>query len=106
MTGLILKARIACMIRVSITELKNKLSSYLRLVREGEIVEIMDRSVPIARIESIKSTSSDDAVRDRLVRDGIVAPARVKPKRALLETPPVPCQGDAVRALIEERGDR
>lgn len=94
------------MIRVSITELKNKLSSYLRLVCEGEVIEITDRSVPVARLEAIKSTAGDDAVRERLIRDGIVAPARAKPKRALLDTPPVPCRGDAVRALIEERGDR
>ena len=94
------------MIRVSITELKNQLSRYIRLVRKGEVIEIMDRSVPVARLEAIKSTSGDNQLRDALIQDGVIAPARAKPTDALLKSPPVPCKADAVQALIEERGDR
>ena len=41
------------MIQVSISEIKNKLSHYLRLVRGGEEVEIMDRRKPVARLVHI-----------------------------------------------------
>jgi prevent-host-death family protein len=95
------------MLRVSITELKSKLSAYLRLVKEGEVVEILERSVPIARIQAITDASSTaDDVRDRLVREGLITPPSTLPARELLDVPPVPCGADAVRALIEQRGDR
>jgi antitoxin (DNA-binding transcriptional repressor) of toxin-antitoxin stability system len=38
------------MIQVSISEIKNRLSYYLRLVRGGEQVEILDRKTPMARL--------------------------------------------------------
>ncbi|MGH2746532.1 MAG: type II toxin-antitoxin system Phd/YefM family antitoxin [Actinomycetota bacterium] len=38
------------MIEVGVRELKNALSSYLRLVRQGEIVIVTDRGVPVARV--------------------------------------------------------
>lgn len=95
------------MIRIPITELKNQLSKYLRLVKEGEVVEVLERKVPIARLEGIpKSSPPQNDVRERLIRDGLVSPARGKPSRDLLDAPPLPCPVDAVRILVEERGDR
>jgi prevent-host-death family protein len=38
------------MIRVNISEIKNRLSYYLRLVRGGEQIEILDRNTPLARM--------------------------------------------------------
>lgn len=38
------------MIQVTISEIKNRLSYYLRLVRGGEQIEILDRKTPLARI--------------------------------------------------------
>jgi len=38
------------MIEVGVRELKNSLSSYLRLVRQGETVVVTDRGVPVARV--------------------------------------------------------
>lgn len=38
------------MIRVGVSEAKNRLSHFIRLVRGGEEVEIMDRQTPVARI--------------------------------------------------------
>lgn len=93
--------------RVSVTELKSRLSQYLRLVKRGESVEILEHSVPIARITALRSAEGggeDDLA--RLLRDGVVSPARRPPDRAALARPPVPCRGDAVRALVEGRGER
>jgi prevent-host-death family protein len=41
------------MIKANITEIKNRLSHYLRLVKGGEEIEIVDRKTPLARIIGI-----------------------------------------------------
>jgi prevent-host-death family protein len=41
------------MIKANITEIKNRLSHYLRLVKGGEEIEIVDRKTPLARIVGI-----------------------------------------------------
>jgi prevent-host-death family protein len=93
--------------RVSVTELKNQLSRYLRLVKRGETVEVMERSVPVARLQAVAPASIDhDAHMRRLVRDGLIIPARKGPYLDFLKRPPVPCSVDAVQILIEQRGDR
>lgn len=93
--------------RVTVTQLKNGLSHYLRLVKQGQTLEIVERSVPIARIEAIarrRGRRKDQLV--RLVRDGVVAVAKKRPDRGLVDKPPVACDADVVKALVEERGDR
>jgi antitoxin (DNA-binding transcriptional repressor) of toxin-antitoxin stability system len=94
--------------RVSVTDLKNGLSRVLRLVKRGETVEILERSVPIARIESVGGRSTDDESRlQRLIRDGVVSPAKVPvDPDIVLKFKPIPCKVDVVKVLIEERGDR
>jgi prevent-host-death family protein len=95
------------MTKVTVTELKNKLSEYLRLVKQGETIEVIERSVPIARIEAVeRSTAGKDRSLERLIRAGMISPALRKPRRELLKKPPVSCKGDIVQAVIEERGDR
>jgi len=95
------------MLRVSVTDLKNKLSRYLRLVKRGETIEVCERAVPIARLEGVgpRPAEDDDPLR-RLVKDGVVTPAAAGPNRKLLQLAPVPCAVDAVKVLVEERGDR
>ena len=107
MKGLIDKAIIAIMKPVSVSELKNRLSHYLRLVKRGGTIEIVERSTPVARLTGIGGRTGNGAGHlARLVREGIVSPARGKPPADLLDRPPVPCSGDAVQVLIEQRGDR
>lgn len=65
------------MIVASITEAKNKLSAYLDRVRAGESVLIVDRGVPVARIDPVKS---EDARIARLERAGILRPPRSNKK--------------------------
>jgi prevent-host-death family protein len=93
--------------KVPVTELKNKLSHYLRLVKRGETVEILERSVPVAHIVSVqgKLSEGDGALR-QLVREGIVAAASRKPSRDFLDEPPLRSRLDPVKALVEERGGR
>lgn len=45
------------MIRANISDLRNGLSAYLRSVRRGESVLILDRNVPIARLTPIEAAT-------------------------------------------------
>ncbi len=93
--------------QVSVTELKNQLSRYLRLVKRGETIEILERSVPVARLEGVRGRAAgDEGHLERLRRDGILAPAKRRPRPDLSKEPPVPCRADAVQAVIDARGDR
>ena len=79
------------MVRTNISNLKNRLSHYLRLVRAGEVVEIIDRKVPLARIEAIDTFNDLDAGNGwlrRMIEDGtIVAPRRNTPHSDLTRIP-------------------
>ena len=90
--------------QVSVTDLKNKLSEYLRMVKKGETIEVLERSVPIARLQGVGDDPSGDGRLERLLRDGIVTRAKRKPSKAWLKKPPVPCRVDVMQVLIEERG--
>lgn len=47
------------MIRANIGELKNRLSYYLRRVKGGEVVEVIDRKTPLARIVKVGTQSPE-----------------------------------------------
>jgi prevent-host-death family protein len=54
---------------VNVADLKNGLSKYLQLVREGEQVVVKDRNQPIARITPYDTSGLSDSER-RLVASG------------------------------------
>jgi antitoxin (DNA-binding transcriptional repressor) of toxin-antitoxin stability system len=89
---------------VRVGELKNHLSRYLRVVRGGTRLVVMDRDTPVADLGPISATGKGAATRrDELIRRGVVAPA---PRGSLtLEElgPAVRCRGDAVAALRADR---
>ena len=53
---------------VRIAELKSKLSEYLRGVRKGQSVIVLDRETPIARIVPFDGEHWEDAARAFLAR--------------------------------------
>jgi prevent-host-death family protein len=92
--------------KVSITEAKNNLSALIDRVKSGSPVLIVDRGRPVARLEPVSTLRADDDSRlGRLVRDGIVRPARGALPKALLATkPPSPTvAASGVRALLAHR---
>jgi len=93
--------------KASITEAKNNLSALIDGVKGGSPVLIVDRGRPVARLEPVGGADRDDDSRlARLVRDGIVRPARraVTPKALLTTSPPRPRGGaSGVRVLLDER---
>jgi len=112
------------MTQARISELKNSLSAYLRLVRSGESVLVLDRDTPVARLVPVEmspvGTSQADSVSDaeeRMLQDeallaklesrGVVARRRRGP-------PPIEVvrswdafgkDAGLVEAVLEERGE-
>lgn len=80
--------------QVGIAELKSRLSEYLRAVRRGETISVVDRETPVAQIVPIRQKS---ALRVRKPAPGTPPPNRVQlPK-------PVALKLDVVELLMEER---
>lgn len=88
---------------VGIRELKNKLSRYLRLVKEGKEVQITDRGRIIARIIPYSEQLPSDAARlYEMASEGIVR----LPERPLSDEPfePVQIHGRPLsETILEDR---
>src|SRR5262245_40655588 len=93
--------------KASITEAKNNLSALIDRVKGGSSVLIVDRGRPVARLEPVSGIGNHDDRLVRLVRDGVVRPARaVTPKPLFTSPPPRASKGaSALRALLDERRD-
>jgi prevent-host-death family protein len=98
------------MIRASVSEAKNRLSHFIRLVRGGEVVEIMDRDTPVARIVHV--SKSQGAEKEALwiteaERIGLVTPPSDKKgfPRDFFDKEKMPAGKKILEALLEERED-
>lgn len=79
---------------VGIAELKSRLSEYLRAVRRGETISVLDRETPVAQIVPVRRKG---ALQIRKPAPGMPPPNRVPlPKPASLKV-------DIVQLLLEER---
>jgi prevent-host-death family protein len=80
--------------QVRIAELKARLSEYLRAVRRGETIAVLDRETPVAQIVPVHDRLS---LRVRKPAPGTPSPGRVPlPKPLKLDV-------DVVQLLLEER---
>jgi prevent-host-death family protein len=93
------------MARVSVSELKANLSRYLREVRRGGEVEIVDRGFPVARLVAVESRPDSDERHERLVRAGVLRRGRGDASE-ILDSPPIVLRTSILKALEEERADR
>jgi prevent-host-death family protein len=89
--------------KATISQLKNRLSAYLKKVRAGAVVLIFDRDEPVARLERVDASGRvDDRIR-RLEKKGVLR----RPSRALrldsLPPMPSPAKRSVVEALLEDR---
>jgi len=90
--------------KASVSELKNRLSHFLRFVRAGQPVLVYDRDRPIARIEPVTDPGGADA--DAWIAEletlGLLRPPSAKlPANWLRER--VAVRSDVVSVLLEER---
>ena len=80
--------------QVRVAELKARLSEYLRAVRGGETIAVLDRQTPVAQIVPVRERA---ALRIRKPPPGTAPPNRIPlPKPAKLKI-------DVVELLLEER---
>lgn len=89
----------------TITEAKNGLSALIDRVKAGETVLILDRGVPVARLEPVASSVDPTGRTRRLQRAGALRLGIGAPPLDLLRTPgPALTQGaSALEALLDER---
>ena len=92
------------MTTVSISDLKANLSRYLREVRRGGEVQVLDRGEPVARLVPV-TASDGEGIRERLVAAGLLRPGNGE-AAAVLESPPLPLPVSISDALSEDRTDR
>ena len=89
---------------VGARELKVRLGTYLRRVREGRTLVVTDRGKPIAELRPLGPNDGADAILARLEAVGAVTRPT---KRRLAEFRPIESRGEAVAtAVIEDRDDR
>jgi prevent-host-death family protein len=84
---------------VNIAELKAKLSEYLRQVRRGRVLTVMDRTTPIAELVPYRGASESIRIRHRLKNYSRLSRVPLPP--------PLEIDLDVVDLLLEERqGER
>jgi antitoxin (DNA-binding transcriptional repressor) of toxin-antitoxin stability system len=93
--------------KTTISQLKARLSAYLRKVRAGQTILILDRDEPVARIERVASGSDDRAAGDdrvlRLERAGLLRRATRRLSRERLRAAAPKAKASVLEALLEER---
>ena len=91
-----------------ISEVKDQLSRYLRLVRRGEVIRILDRNVPIAQITPIARAqpgADADGLAD-MERKGLIRRAHGTLSREVLDRDPPGRPCGVLQALLAERETR
>jgi antitoxin (DNA-binding transcriptional repressor) of toxin-antitoxin stability system len=91
--------------KVTISQLKNSLSAYLKKVRAGQTVLILDRNEPIAVLERVTNkTLADDERLARLEQAGLIKRSKTSdPVGALSKTKAPKVKASLVQAVIDER---
>lgn len=90
---------------VSVSELKAQLSRYLRRVREGGEVQIVDRGKPVARLVGVGEIGTGRSQVERLIADGALRPGNGL-MLEVAEAGPVEVDIDLMEAVDLEREDR
>ncbi|HEY6598746.1 MAG TPA: type II toxin-antitoxin system prevent-host-death family antitoxin [Pseudomonadales bacterium] len=90
--------------KATISQLKNSLSAYLKKVRGGQSVLILDRNEPIAVLERVNSNERPEGRLARLEQAGSIRRSRTaRPLDALATTKPPKSKKSVLTALLDER---
>jgi prevent-host-death family protein len=93
------------MTTASITQAKSNLSKLIKKVRHGESVLILDRNIPVARLEPLPAGSreADEATLAQLERRGLLKRGAGKLPRDFFKLPRLKFKKSLVEAILEER---
>jgi antitoxin (DNA-binding transcriptional repressor) of toxin-antitoxin stability system len=97
----------ANMIRTNISSLKKRLSHYLRMVRAGEVIEIVDRKTPLARIEAVEAFGSSGKTTGwlrRMVEPGMIAAPPKKLSLSEFARLPIMCFDERLITAVRLEG--
>ena len=89
--------------KATISQVKNRLSAYLRKVRAGETVLILDRDQPVAVIEGVRDIERSDERLARLESKGLIRRATQAIDTESLRNEPIEGGETVLEALLEER---
>jgi antitoxin (DNA-binding transcriptional repressor) of toxin-antitoxin stability system len=89
--------------KATISQLKNHLSAYLKKVRAGLAILVVDRDQPVARLERIEAGGLADDRLSRLEKAGLVRRSTRALDLAALHYPPPKSQRSVLAALVDER---
>ncbi len=92
------------MTSVSMTDLKANLSRYIREVRQGGEIEVLDRGTPVAVITKPPKPSGNQAV-EEMIRAGVLSRGDGC-AREILKKPLIDLNASLSDAIIEDREDR
>ena len=94
---------------VCIKTLKDRLSEYVRAAVAGETVLVTDRGRVVAELVSprVRDDASPDEQRlGELMRQGLLAPAKISPKTRLPRRRPLASIAEVLRDLEDSRTER
>lgn len=93
------------MITASVTHAKNNLSKLLKKVRHGQSVLILDRNVPVARLEPLdpREPAGEEARLRELERQGLIKMGKGKLPKDFWTRPLPKLKGSLVEAVLAER---
>ena len=91
--------------RVSVAELKARLSEYLAAAKRGENVIVTEHGKPIAQLTPLDRATSQEARLAEMIRIGLITPPRKKldMKEFLARPRSEDPDGAILKALLEER---
>ena len=95
--------------RTTISQLKARLSAYLKKVRAGQTILILDRDEPVARLERVggggagAAEEGEDDRLTRLERAGLLRPATRPLDLQRLRMPALRTDTSLLQAVLEER---
>ena len=88
----------------TISQVKNSLSAYLRKVKSGQTVLILDRDEPVAVITAVDAEDIPENRLGKLEKRGLVRRAAGADPLSVLDEP-ISAQKSVVEALLEDRRD-
>jgi prevent-host-death family protein len=90
--------------RVSIKELKNRLTLYLRRIKQGEEVIVTERGKPIALIQPIQSAEHPVSLEAKLARLAALGLVTLPTQKPLKKVRLVKVSGPAIsKTILEDR---
>lgn len=89
--------------KVTISQLKNRLSAFLKKVRAGQTIVVFDRDQPVARLERIQDDGHPDDRLSRLERNGLLRRSTHRLPIETLRSPAPEAKQSVLQALLDER---